>query len=92
MAVRFPDRVNEMISPENRMEFTIEGKRGRDRYNNDTVFPGYHDDDQLYNLVVDKGEQHNLAAEPEYSDKLEEMKRLLKAYSADLPYAFGEFK
>lgn len=92
MAVRFPDRVNQMITPDNRREFTIEGERGQDRYYNDTIFPGYHDDDQLYNLTVDKGEQHNLAGEPEYSVRLKEMKRLLNAYSADLPYAFGEFK
>ena len=74
------------------MEFTIEGKRGEDRYHNETKFPGYYDDDQLYYLVDDKGEQNNLANDPEYSDKLEEMKLILKEYSENLPYAFGEFK
>jgi arylsulfatase A-like enzyme len=92
IAVRFPDRVNEEITPENRMEFTIEGERGKDRYHNETNFPGYYDDDQLYCLADDKGEQNNLAYDPEYSDKLEEMKLLLKAYAKDLPFAFGEFK
>ena len=92
IAVRFPDSVNEMITPDNRREFTIEGRRGQDRYQNDTIFPGYYDDDQLYDLCNDRGEQHNLANDPDYSDKLEEMKRLMRAYSADLPYAFGEFK
>jgi arylsulfatase A-like enzyme len=92
IAVRFPERVNERITPDNRREFTIEGMRGQDRYLNDTIFPGYYDDDQLYFLRDDKSEQHNLAGDPEHADKLEEMKLLMKAYSRDLPYAFGEFK
>ena len=92
IAVRFPDKINKQITPDNRMEFTIEGKRGEDRYHNETKFPGYYDDDQLYYLVDDKGEQNNLANDPEYSDKLEEMKLILKEYSENLPYAFGEFK
>jgi arylsulfatase A-like enzyme len=92
IAVRFPDKVNEVITPENRREFTIEGKRGKDRYHNESQFPGYYDDDQLYYLVDDRGEQNNLANDPKYADKLEEMKLIMKDYSRDLPYAFGEFK
>jgi arylsulfatase A-like enzyme len=92
IATRFPDRVNEQITPDNRREFTIEGKRGQDRYHNETKFPGYYDDDQLYYLVDDKGEQRNLANDPEYAEKLDEMKMIMKAYSQNLPYAFGEFK
>jgi arylsulfatase A-like enzyme len=92
IAVRFPDKVNEIITPENRMEFTIEGKRGKDRYHNESQFPGYYDDDQLYYLVDDRGEQNNLANDPKYADKLEEMKLILQEYSKGLPYAFGEFK
>jgi len=92
IAVRFPDTVNAKITPENRREFTIEGQRGEDRYHNETVFPGYYDDDQLYYLPDDPDEQHNLAGDPAFAKKLEEMKSLLKGYSGDLPYAFGEFK
>lgn len=92
IATRFPDSVNEIITPENRTEFTIEGKRGRDRYHNETQFPGYYDDDQLYYLVEDRNEQNNLANDPAYADKLEEMKQILRDHSKDLPYAFGEFK
>jgi len=92
IAVRFPDRVNEQITPDNRREFTIEGKRGQDRYFNETKFPGYYDDDQLYYLVDDKGEQSNLANDPKYAEKLDEMKLIMREYSRDLPYAFGEFK
>ena len=92
IAVRFPDKVNEIITPENRREFTIEGKRGKDRYHNESQFPGYYDDDQLYYLVDDRGEQNNLANDPKYADKLEEMKLIMKEYAKGLPYAFGEFK
>ena len=92
IAVRFPDRVNEIITPENRTEFTIEGKKGKDRYHNETQFPGYYDDDQLYYLVDDKDEQNNLAKYLKYAEKLEEMKQIMRDHSKDLPYAFGEFK
>jgi arylsulfatase A-like enzyme len=92
IAVRFPDRINQQITPENRREFTIEGNRGEDRYQNETQYPGYYDDDQLYDLAADRAEQHNLAGDPEYAGKLEEMKSILKEFSKDLPYAFGEFK
>jgi len=92
IAVRFPDRVNEQITPENRREFTIEGKRGEDRYHNETKFPGYYENDQLYYLVDDKAEQHNLANDPDYAEKLTEMKLLMKEYAQDMPHAFGEFK
>ncbi len=92
IAVRFPDRIKKEITPENRIEFTIEGERGKDRYHNETYFPGYYDDDQLYNLADDKGEQINLACDKQYSNKLEEMKLLMKKYAKDLPFALGEFK
>jgi arylsulfatase A-like enzyme len=92
IAVRFPDRVNEIITPDNRREFTIEGNRGEDRYHNERYFPGYYDDDQLYYLIDDKGEQHNLASDPAYAGKLAEMKLMMKEYSKNLPFAFGEFK
>jgi arylsulfatase A-like enzyme len=92
IATRFPDQVRNQITPENRREFTIEGKRGKDRYHNETQFPGYYDDDQLYYLVADREEQQNLASDPAYAQKLNEMKELMKHYAADLPYAFGEFK
>ncbi len=55
-------------------------------------YPGYYDPDQLYDLEKDPGEQVNLAKNPEYAGKLEEMKKLLKKYLDDLPGNFAEFK
>lgn len=55
-------------------------------------FPSLADPDQLYNLKDDMLEQHNLANDPRYADKLAEMKKLLAASLAPLPHAFGEFK
>jgi arylsulfatase A-like enzyme len=55
-------------------------------------YPGYYDADQLYNLADDPGEQHNLAADPAYAEKLAEMKRELQRYLAQLPGGFAELK
>lgn len=52
------------------------------------VKPGYFDRDQLYNLKDDPGEQVNLANDPEYAGKLEEMKVELKKYLDELPGKF----
>jgi hypothetical protein len=92
IAVRFPDKINKEITPENRRQYNIEGRKGKDRFNNDTIFPAYYDDDQLYYLVDDKEEQNNLANDPKYADKLREMKLLMKEYCEGLPFSFGEFK
>jgi arylsulfatase A-like enzyme len=92
IAVRFPDDVQKEITPENRKEFSMEGKRDIDRYGAQNEYPAYFDDDQLYYLKDDPEEQNNLAYKPEYAGQLNEMKNLLRIYSKDLPSAFGEFK
>ncbi len=51
-------------------------------------YPGYYDPDQLYDLSRDPREQKNLATDPEYKAKLEEMQRELRKELATLP---GEF-
>ena len=95
IATRFPSEIEDQITSENRHLFTQEGlkmKEGEgDRYNAFKKFPGYFDNDQLYDLRKDSLEQNNLAGDPEYAQVMTEMKAKLKAYSADLPYAFGEF-
>lgn len=48
-------------------------------------------DDQLYDLHADPAEQNNLASDPEYAAKLNEMKALLRETCQTLPHAFGEF-
>ena len=55
-------------------------------------YTGYHDPDQLYNLKSDPGEQKNLAADPEYAEVLEAMKRELRGYLNDLPGGFADLK
>jgi arylsulfatase A len=54
-------------------------------------YPGYYDRDQLYDLSKDPNEQKNLAANPEYADKLAEMKAELEKMVESLPGTFGEF-
>ena len=52
------------------------------------AYPGYYDRDQLYNLATDPGEQHNLAKNPEYQEKLKEMQAELRKKLESLP---GDF-
>ncbi|WP_197231245.1 sulfatase family protein [Novipirellula artificiosorum] len=52
------------------------------------TLPGYFDRDQLYDLSVDPGEQHNLADDAAYNTQLEEMRRELRRILETLP---GEF-
>jgi len=92
IALRFPDEIHMKITKENRNEYSQEGKRQPDRYGSDKTYPGYFDNDQLYNLHDDPGEQNNLAYDPAFAGKLKEMKSLLAGYCKDLPHAFGEFK
>ncbi|MDF7824065.1 sulfatase-like hydrolase/transferase [Pontiellaceae bacterium B12227] len=51
-------------------------------------YPGYFDGDQLYDLSKDPREQKNLARDPEYKQKLQEMQREMKKILDTLP---GEF-
>ena len=55
-------------------------------------YPAYYDEDQLYNLADDPGEQRNLAADPAHAEKLAELKGELRAYLAQLPGGFGDLK
>jgi arylsulfatase A-like enzyme len=50
--------------------------------------PGYFDPDQLYNLTDDPSEMINLATDPEYRDKLNQMKERLQEFLDSLPGAF----
>jgi hypothetical protein len=49
-----------------------------------TSFPGYFDPDQLYDLENDPYEQTYLAYNPDYADKLEEMKDAMRIWLADI--------
>ena len=54
------------------------------------AYPGYYDTYQLYDLSKDPNEQVNLAKNPEYEAKLEEMKKEMKQILDTLPGKFGE--
>ncbi len=54
--------------------------------------PGFFDADQLYNLSNDSNEQANLASNPEYAAKLNEMKQLMRQHMMQAPGTFAEFK
>jgi len=51
-------------------------------------YPGYYDPDQLYDLSKDPREQNNLANDPEYKQKFEEMQREMEKILGTLPGQF----
>jgi len=103
IAVRYPeDLLKKMVAEGNMKDYTWNGRIARDkkdgtkpaviRYEADKDFPAYSDLDQLYNLENDPYEQTNLAADPKYARKLDEMKSMLAQNLETLPHSFGEFK
>lgn len=54
--------------------------------------PGFFDAEQLYNLEADPAENVNLVNDPEYVQKLAEMRNELKKYLNALPGTFGQLK
>lgn len=50
-----------------------------------TTMPYYSDPDQFYDLKNDPNELHNLIYEPEYADKIKELKEELRKQLAKLP-------
>ena len=100
IAVRYPPEARDRVDSGERLTHWCvphdeHGERDTDRLSHTfgaaEYFPGYFDRDQLYDLDEDPEEQHNLADDPAYADRLEEIRALLREYSADLPHEFGEF-
>jgi arylsulfatase A-like enzyme len=95
IAVRYPPQIRDKVD-EGRlynhwcqpMEFGVWGHS----YNAELYYPSYFDADQLYDLSNDPDEQNNLADNPEYSEKLTQMKEIMRMYSRNLPHPFAEFK
>lgn len=52
----------------------------------------YYDPDQLYDLKRDPRETTNLATNPEYAAKLEQMQKKLKKLLADVPGTYADLK
>ncbi len=51
-------------------------------------YPSYFDADQLFDLTADPYEQKNLAYDPEYAEKADELKEVLKAASGNFSASF----
>jgi arylsulfatase A-like enzyme len=91
IATRFPSDVQKTVTTSNRKLYSIEGEKQPDRYKAEKYFPGYFDDDQLYNLANDPNEQKNIASNPKNADQLSAMKERLDTVVASLYNSFGEF-
>lgn len=92
IAVRYPPAVQRQVDQGKRFNHWCQPmEKNTHTMGVDAAYPHYFDQDQLYNLNVDSKEQKNLAGDPEYGDRLEFLKKLLRDYSAHLPHAFGEF-
>ena len=92
IATRFPESIAKDVNAKNRKGYTIEGRVGKDLFHNDTNYPAYYDDDQLYYLPTDPDEQCNLYAYPENEEAVMKMRALLQSYISTLPLDFGEYK
>lgn len=100
IATRFPSEIRLKITPENRTNFNHEGVQSIHdhykgeaavRYGTDEHHPGIFDDEQLYSLVDDPKEKHNLAYDEKYARQLMQMHLLLKAHAHSFPHRFGEY-
>ncbi len=92
IATRFPVDVAKDVTAENRKDYSIEGMVAGDRYHNEDFYPAYYDDDQLYNIVEDYDEQHNLYNNEQYAEQVAKMRGLMQEFIGSLPYDFGEYK
>jgi arylsulfatase A-like enzyme len=55
---------------------------------NMAFYPAYWDSDQLFDLSQDPYEQHNLASDPDYAEKVAELQAVLKTYLEDFDHPF----
>jgi arylsulfatase A-like enzyme len=83
ISVRYPKDIQLEINAKGHQVLGWDGAEGV-RYSVDKNFPGYFDNDQLYNLESDPDEQKNLAKSPDYKDLLKNMQSLLDEYQKAL--------
>ena len=90
IALRFPKNIQEKILHGNLEELPNHLNRFRQGQPHITMteYLGYFDPDQLYDLANDPEEQNNLATDPAFSDKLKEMKDLLKEQCEQFEHPF----
>jgi arylsulfatase A-like enzyme len=93
IAVRYPPQVQEQVDRGKKFNHFCEPfPSATHTFGAVERYPGYFDQDQLYDLNTDPEERENLVAEPAQRIRLGRMKELLRRYSATLPHTFGEFK
>lgn len=89
IAQRFPEHVIEKLQIDKEPEISHRGNMAGGFASIAMEYhPGYFDADQLYNLVEDPYEQNNLAKDPVYAKKLDEMQDLLTSYLADIGHYY----
>ncbi len=76
-----PEKLPKLMSYINRLGIGVRGAN----------HPGFFDEDQLYNLDKDPDEMKNLAKNPEYKEKIKQMKKLLTQSIKKQGRPFGEF-
>jgi len=101
LATRFPKHIQDKITNDNYDLWNQEGLHAtsdtlhgisRSRYNAHELYPAYFDQNQLYDLVQDPGEQTNLAEVEEYRSLVDQFTKELSDYLNRFPHSFGEFK
>ncbi|MBI4582061.1 MAG: sulfatase-like hydrolase/transferase [Planctomycetes bacterium] len=91
IAVRYPPDIQKLIDAGKKYAHWCEPIEQSNTMGADKAFPGYFDQDQLYDLNADPNEQKNLTRDPKHRDRLDAMKKTLRDYSSRLPHQFGEF-
>jgi arylsulfatase A-like enzyme len=92
IAVRYPPEIREEVEAGRAYEhWGVPVTHDGARYGADSDYPGYFDQDQLYDLVADPHEQRNLADDPTRAELLAELRDELRVYCAGLPHEFAEF-
>lgn len=91
IAVRFPPDIQKKVDAGEKYAHWCEPIEKSNTMGADKEYPGYFDQDQLYDLNADPKEQKNLARDPQQRDRLAHMRQLLRDYSSHLPHQFGEF-
>lgn len=91
IAVRFPPEIQAQVDQGKRYAHWGQPIAESNTMGADKDFPGYFDQDQLYDLNRDPREQANLARDPAQAGRLAAMKKMLAEYCARLPHRFGEF-
>ena len=93
IAVRYLPEVQKQVDRGEKFNHWCQPLQGATHtYGADERYPGYFDQDQLYDLNRDPAERENLAGEPAGQARLAKIQDLLRRVSATLPHTFGEFK